>query len=160
MIDINKLVAGRRASFIHFGVIDMVAKREGVTAPNWLQSAIVTRRGVFSGNVAGEETYTKHMLAQDESYESSGKSWFRHHADMAGIVLHKKTEKPYLCVLHPRTQKTEYFVDGTPATVEQYLAIKRFKKNQGHGVFAVYDLDKVQCQGYIAPEDFDGDIGD
>jgi hypothetical protein len=160
MIDINKLVAGRRASFIHNATVETVAKRDGVEAPNWLQSSHVTRRGVFSGNIADAASYTNMMTRDDPDYTSSGKQWFSHHPEQAGIVLHNKKGTAYLCVLHPRVQKADYLVNGQPATREQETTIRTFKKNRGHGKFAVYDLEKVQCKGYVEPTDFDGDIED
>jgi hypothetical protein len=160
MLDINKLQAGRRYSFVYSGNVETVKTREGRTAPEWLQRATVARCGVFSGNAADERTYTNMMERADADYTPSGKSWFFHHPEQNGIVLHKSSQKPYLCVLHPRTQKTDYTVNGIPATAEQLEAIRFFKKNGNRkSKFAVYPLEGVTCQGYI--EDFsDEDIED
>lgn len=160
MLDINNLQAGRRYSFVYDGIVDMVTKRDGRIAPEWLQRATIRRRGVFSGNAADEHTYTNMMTKTDEDYTSSGTAWFAHHPTQNGIVLHKKSNKPFLCILHPKRQKTEYFVNGIPATTEQLTDIRFFKKNKdSKNKFALYDLEKVACQGYI--EDFsDDDIGD
>jgi hypothetical protein len=158
MLNINQLVAGRIYSFIHCGEVATVGKRkfDGVNfefAPDWICNTQIFGRTVFAGHAANAASYGNAIAkATGEAHEPSGKSWF-HHAPQAGIVLHNTTGKPYLCALHPRVIKAEYFfADGTPLSDAQMQELARWKKSKSSNEdvkFFVFDLDKVQCTGEV-----------
>lgn len=152
MLNIETLIPGRRYSFVHIGEVETVGKRkfdgvEFTLAPDWLQAASITRRAVFSGNLAGPESYGNVMQKQDPTWERSDrKPWF--HFVRNGIIEHNTTHALYLAVVNPNVTKTEYFVNGQPATAEQITDIQRFKRSSGGmSDFAVYSLEKVQYEG-------------
>lgn len=165
MLNIESMVAGRRYSFVFKGTVELVSKRKDTQgqwqfAPAWLMASQVTCRRVFSGNVVNAESYARLMRVEDPTWTSSGASF--EYTPQTGIIVFKASRKFALATLWPRTQKSEYFVAGVPATPEQLEAIRAFKKNAtkldeaGKPIkqkFSTFGLDKVVCEGEVLAEE-------
>lgn len=154
MLNLNELKAGRIYSFKHAGPVETVSYRKGengrVLAPEWLKTVSITRESSFKGNCACPESYSNKMRKLNPDWQPSEKeSWFQWDS-RNGIVAHKKTGKPYLAIVNPQPIKSVYYVDGIEATPEQVEEIKQWRKGSGEfSEFALFDLEKVECQGVI-----------
>lgn len=149
MLNLNNLVAGQIRSIVHTKDVELVTYHNTpsgrVPAPDWLSRSRITCRNVFKGNVAGRESYGNKMRAlEGEDWEAKKKPWFTF-TDKPGVVVHKTKAAQYLALLNPDRIKTEYFVDGQPATPAQVETIREWKKSSSEfGVIATFALDSVE----------------
>ena len=154
MLNLSTLKAGRIYSFISKGEVETVAYRNTPAgrqhAPEWLKLASITRIASFKGNLAAPESYARaYERTNGEEHEQKREPWFKWDS-RNGIVAHKKTGALYLALINPEVIKSTYFVNGIEATTEQVATIKEWKKGKGEfDIFAVFALDKVECQGVI-----------
>lgn len=143
MIQTSQLRAGRVYSIIYRKAVELVQNRNGQANP--LQGAAVESRKVFSVRAAGHKTWERIQKALGIAPNPASTQWQAHTANPAIIRHASKSQLYFRCEpLANRHTKTEYFVNGQPATAEQVATIENFKRASSDAKLLTLKIEQVE----------------